>query len=66
LIAFLCDRCSRLKFRGLADSPLDAHFADADFACGAHYRRPGIVKQGDSVFATLACIFRTILPGIDT
>jgi hypothetical protein len=46
--------------------PLDAHFADADFACGAHYRRPGIVKQGDSVFATLACIFRTILPGIDT
>jgi hypothetical protein len=48
----------------LADRPLDAHFADADCACGAHYRRPGIVRQGHSIFAASACIFRT--PGIAT
>src|ERR1700751_1542503 len=34
---------------GLARSPLDAHFTDAHFAGGVHYRRPGIVRQGDAV-----------------
>src|SRR3954470_21207969 len=42
---------------GLADGPLDAHFADAYLACGIHYRRPGVVRQGDAVFRALGTGF---------
>src|SRR3569832_982426 len=42
---------------GLADGPLDAHFADAYFACGIHYRRPGVVRQGDAVFGAFGAGF---------
>src|ERR1700754_1767817 len=33
--------------------PLDADFADADFARGRDYRRPGVVRQGHAVLGTL-------------
>src|SRR3984885_7722745 len=41
----------------LADGPLDAYLADADFAGGAHYRRPGIVRQGHAVLGALSAHF---------
>src|ERR1700730_17845455 len=37
--------------------PLDAHLADADFAGGTHYRRPGIVRQGYTVLGTIGAHF---------
>src|SRR5205085_7203274 len=52
---FLC-RVSKY-FGSLADSSLDADFADADFARGTHYRRPGIVRQGHAVFGALGAHF---------
>src|SRR6185312_6786606 len=42
----------------LAGGPLDAHFADAYLARGIHYRRPGVVRQGDAVLGA----FGTRLP----
>src|SRR5277367_1661384 len=42
---------------GLADRPLDADLADADFARGVHYRRPGIVRQGYPVFGAFGAHF---------
>src|SRR6516225_4417357 len=54
LTLFAIDRVSSCCLDdGLARSPLDAHFADAHFAGGVHYRRPGIVRQGDAVFGPL-------------
>src|ERR1700731_1313932 len=44
--------CCRSNF-GLTDGPLDARLADADFAGGVHYRRPGIVRQGHAVFGAV-------------
>src|SRR5581483_1674623 len=41
----------------LCRGPLDACFADAHFARGVHYRRPGIVRQGDAVSGALGAGF---------
>src|SRR6476469_2856870 len=41
----------------LADGPLNAHFADAHFARGVHYRRPGVVRQGDAVLGAFGARF---------
>src|ERR1700730_1799397 len=41
----------------LVRGPLDADFADADLACSIHYRRPGIVGQGYSVFGAFGAHF---------
>src|SRR6476659_3729353 len=41
----------------LADGPLNAHFADAHFARGVHYRRPGVVRQGDAAFGAFGARF---------
>src|ERR1043165_1784802 len=49
---------SCLEPDSLADGPLDAHFADAYLARGIHYRRPGVVRQGDAVLGP----FSTHLP----
>src|ERR1700712_2872207 len=38
-------------------SPLDADFADADFAGGVHYRRPGVIRQGHAIFAAIGARF---------
>jgi hypothetical protein len=37
----------------LCGRPLDADFADADLAGGIHYRRPGVIRQGDAVLGAL-------------
>src|SRR5216683_2308352 len=37
--------------------PLDAHLAHADLACGVHYCRPGIVRQGHAVLGALTSHF---------
>src|SRR6266566_2161725 len=60
LTLFAIDRVSFCRFfaaLGLACRPLDAHFADADLARGAHYRRPGIIRQGDAVPGPLGAHF---------
>src|SRR6186713_3287148 len=41
----------------LCGRPLDADFADADLAGGVHYRRPGVIRQGDAVFGALSACF---------
>ncbi|OKO79561.1 hypothetical protein AC630_17135 [Bradyrhizobium sp. AS23.2] len=33
----------------LCSRPLDADFTDADLSGGVHYRRPGVIRQGDAV-----------------
>src|SRR3954453_639825 len=48
---------SCLNRAALACGPLDTHFADAYLACGIHYRRPGVVRQGDAVFGALGTGF---------
>src|SRR3954449_2795162 len=57
LTLFAIDRVplivDRSKFRGLADGPLNADFADADFARGVDDRGPGIVRQGHTVFGAV-------------
>src|ERR1700757_3147777 len=59
LVPSLLSRCyviagnASLRSQGrceLCRCPLNADFADADFACGIHYRRPGVVRQGYPVF----------------
>src|SRR6202166_1632262 len=37
--------------------PLYAYFADADFAGGVHYRRPGVIRQGHAVFGAVGAHF---------
>src|SRR4051794_23163108 len=49
---------SCLEPGSLAGGLLDAHFADAYLARGIHYRRPGVVRQGDAVLGA----FGTRLP----
>src|SRR5258707_11498900 len=49
---------SCLEPGSLAGGLLDAHFADAYLARGVHYRRPGVVRQGDAVLGA----FGTCLP----
>src|ERR1700680_1150383 len=48
---FACCRQSNLPgwARPLTHGPLNAHLAHADFACGIHYRRPGVIRQGHAV-----------------
>src|SRR5271154_4559415 len=47
----------------LAHCPLDADFADADFARGIHYRRPSIVRQGHPVFGAIGAGFALDIAG---
>src|ERR1700681_895717 len=37
--------------------PLYADLADADFAGGVHYRRPGVIRQGHPVFGAIGAHF---------
>src|ERR1700758_4674474 len=39
--------------KSLAHRALDVDLADADLARGVHYRRPGIVRQGDAILRPL-------------
>jgi hypothetical protein len=50
----------------LGDGPLDADFADADFACGIHYRRPAVVRQGYPVFGAIGAHFALGIAGWDS
>ena len=43
------DCFAALAMAALARRPLDTGFAYADFARSIHYRRPGVIRQGDAV-----------------
>src|SRR5580704_16589546 len=50
-------RCARNDGLESLRRTLDAHLADADFAGGIHYRRPGVVRQGHAVFGAIGAHF---------
>src|SRR6478609_4763972 len=56
LFSFVVRRISEWPER-LAHSPLNAHLADADFAGGIHYRRPGVIRQGHAVPGAIGAHF---------